>query len=91
MRPAVISLKKLRERSGLSLRKLAEKSGVHFVSLARIEAGMLDPRLSTLRRLGAALGVTISELVGDKPSRKGGRYGTYQAKRRVLRRVSRPR
>jgi predicted transcriptional regulator len=53
---------------------LARISGVHYVSLARLEAGLLDPRLSTLRKLSKALKVTITELVGErKHQKKGGR------------------
>ena len=60
------------------MRKLAEVSGVHYVSLARIEAGQLDPRLSTLLKLTKALQVTLAELVGERPHRKGGRSnGTH--------------
>jgi transcriptional regulator with XRE-family HTH domain len=64
---------------GLSLRQLARVANVHFVSLARLEAGRFDPRLSTLRKLAKALNVTIAELVGEaKPSNKGGKsYGTH--------------
>ena len=65
-------LREHRERRGLSLRKLADMSGVHFVTLARIEAGGLDPRLSTLLKLTKALGITMSELV-EQPKRKGGK------------------
>jgi transcriptional regulator with XRE-family HTH domain len=79
----------IRKRRGLSLRKLAERSGVHYVSLAKIEAGKLDPRLSTLRKLAQALGVTLSELAGEltiiHPSTKGGKYGTDKAKGRLVR------
>ena len=79
----------LRQQRGWSLRTLGEIAGVHFVSLAKMEAGTLDPRLSTLRRLAKALDVTVSELVGDQPFTKGGKSdGTHQTKRRVLRRVS---
>lgn len=62
-----------REQRGLSLRKLGELSGVHFVSLAKLEAGQLDPQLSTLLKLCKALGITLNQLVGvaGKP-RKGG-------------------
>ena len=73
----IMRLKSLRKQDGLSLRGLAEIAGVHFVSLARIEAGVLDPRLSTLRKLAKALKVTVSELIGDHPlkKRKGKRGG----------------
>jgi len=63
-----MQLRALRTRRGLSLRKLGELSGVHYVSIVRIEAGTLDPRLSTLRRLAEALNVTLSELAGEQPS-----------------------
>lgn len=70
----MIRLRVLREQRGLSLRRLAEVAGLHYVSLVRLEAGAFDPRLSTLRKLSEALGVTIAELIGeDKPSKKGGR------------------
>ena len=58
---------------GYSLRKLADKVGMSYVALFRLEAGETDPRLGTLRRLGKALGVTVSELIGEKPVRKRGR------------------
>jgi transcriptional regulator with XRE-family HTH domain len=68
-------LKEWREQRGLTVRGLAAISGVHYVSLVRIEMGRLDPRLSTLQKLCAALGVSLSELVGDQPLTKGGRHG----------------
>ena len=74
-------LRELREAEGLSLRKLAVKAGVHYVSLARLEAGLLDPRLSTLLKLCKVLGVTLTELVGTRPFNKGGKsYGTHKTK-----------
>jgi len=71
------------------LRKLGELSGVHYVTLAKIEASQLDPRLSTLRRIAEALGVTLSELAGEltiiHPSTKGGKDGTDKTKGRLVR------
>ncbi len=58
-------LKEWRKRRGLSLRKLGEVSSVHFVSLAKLEAGQLDPQLSTLLKLCKALHITLNQLVGD--------------------------
>jgi len=65
-------LKEWREKRGLSLRKLAEMSGVHYVTLARLEAGKLDPQLSTLLKLTKALKVTMAKLIGERPPKKGG-------------------
>jgi len=64
-------LKEWRERRGLSQRKLGELSGVHYVSIVKIEAGRLDPRLSTVLKLCQALRVSLSQLVGET-NKKGG-------------------
>ena len=83
-------LHSIRTQQGLSLRSLAEKSGVHYVSLAKMEAGTLDPRLSSVQRVATALGVSVSELIGEQPFTKGGKsHGIDQTKGRVVRRVSR--
>ena len=64
----------MREEQQMSLRALSRKSKVGLATLVRLEAGLFDPRLSTLRKLSKALGVTIAELIGaGKPSRKGGK------------------
>lgn len=65
-------LRAIRERKGVSLRGLKKVSGVAVATLARIEAGGYDPRLSTLRRLAKALEVTVAELIGEKSPKKGG-------------------
>ena len=64
-------LRSIRERKGVSLRALKQISGVAVATLARIEAGGYDPRLSTLRRLAKALGVTVAELIGERSLKKG--------------------
>ena len=65
------ALKRWRAIRGLSQRSLAERSGVGYVTIARLETGNLDPRLSTLRRLAKALKVTVAEVIGEgKPARK---------------------
>jgi transcriptional regulator with XRE-family HTH domain len=77
----MLRLREWRERRGHSLRQLGELSGVHFVSLARMEAGQIDPQLSTLLKLCAALHITLNDLV-KQPGKKGGKsYGTHQTKR----------
>jgi transcriptional regulator with XRE-family HTH domain len=66
------NLRAIREGKGVSLRALKVLSGVAVATLARIEAGNYDPRLSTVRRIAKALGVTVAELVGETQW-KGGR------------------
>ena len=51
---------------------LMDSSDAHYVSLARLEAGRFDPRLSTLRKLAKALKVTITQLVGEGKHHKKG-------------------
>ena len=64
----MLRLQEWRKRRGLSLRKLGEISGVHYVSLARMEAGKIDPQLSTLLKLCVALDVCLNDLV-TKPGK----------------------
>ncbi len=66
-------LRDIRQAKGVSLRALKKLSGVAVATLARIEAGGYDPRLSTLQRLAKALRVTVGELIGERPARKGGK------------------
>ena len=55
----------LRKERGLSQRALAKLSKVTNVTIARIESGVYDPRLSTLRRLAKALKVKVADLVDE--------------------------
>ncbi len=64
-------LRGIREGKGVSLRGLKKISGVAVATLARIEAGGYDPRLSTLRRLAKALNVTVAEMIGEQSFKKG--------------------
>ena len=56
-------LVKLRNIKGLSQRALAKRSKVGHITIARIETGVFDPRLSTLDKLAKALKVKIADLV----------------------------
>ena len=69
----MVQLRKIREGKGVSLRALKKHSDVAVATLARIEAGGYDPRLSTLRKLAKALAVTVAELIGETPLKKGRR------------------
>ena len=83
------SLKVIRQAQGVSLRKLGEQAGVSYVTLARIETGIYDPRLSTLRKVARVLKVTVAQVIGDQPFKQGGKSdGTHKTKGRVVRGVS---
>ncbi len=69
----MLRLREIREGKGVSLRALKKRSGVAVSSLARYEAGQGDPQLTTLRKIAKALDVTVAELIGEKPFKKGGR------------------
>jgi len=50
------SLRQARRRAGLTQRQLAVRTGVPQSTIGRIEAGSVDPRVSTLDRLLRACG-----------------------------------
>ena len=75
---AVLRLRAIRERKGVSLRALKRVSGVAVATLARLEAGQGDPQLSTLKKLAKALNVSVAQLIGEAPFKKGGRYGAHK-------------
>ena len=53
----------IRKRKGLSQRGLAKLAKVGHITIARLETGVYDPRLSTLRRLAKALQVDVRKLI----------------------------
>lgn len=53
--PLVVRLRERRELLELSQRALARLIGVGHGHLSRIETGVVDPKLSTLRRMVEAL------------------------------------
>jgi transcriptional regulator with XRE-family HTH domain len=72
-------LRAIRLEKGLTQQALAKKAGMSYTFLSNVERGKADPSLTTLKRLAAALGVTVSQLVkerkdGQRPNdRKKGR------------------
>jgi transcriptional regulator with XRE-family HTH domain len=54
-----------------SQQELAEQSGVSLRMIGLIESGENNVSLATLGNLAAALGLTFSELVNDRPSQPG--------------------
>jgi transcriptional regulator with XRE-family HTH domain len=56
-------LKNLRRLRAMSQEELSEESGVGRATISRIERGETGAHGRTLRRLAAALGVDVAELV----------------------------
>lgn len=55
-------LRHARRRAGLTQRQLAAKAGIPQETIARIEAGRTDPRVSTLDRLLEGCGFGLEHL-----------------------------
>ena len=55
-------LKVLRERSFLSQRELGKKAGIHYITISRLETGLVQPHFSTIRKLAKALRVRPQDL-----------------------------
>jgi transcriptional regulator with XRE-family HTH domain len=56
-------LQRLRERRGLTRYRLAKLSGISKEGIGKLEQPGSDPKLSTLFKLAAALGVSARALV----------------------------
>ena len=60
------SVKQQRVRAFMTQEQLAKAAGISPRQLVRIERNEVDPRLSTILKLGRALGVDPSELVDEE-------------------------
>lgn len=63
-------LRELREERGISMRALAVRSGLSANALSMIERGKTSPSVSTLYKLAAALGVSITAFFGAEAGKK---------------------
>lgn len=63
-------LRELREGQGVSMRALASRSGLSANALSMIERGKTSPSVSTLYKLAAALGVSITAFFGVEYEKK---------------------
>lgn len=59
-------VRELRKRRGLSLREMARKAGMAVANASNLEAGKHEPKLGTLDRIAAVLGVMIVDIVSDQ-------------------------
>ena len=65
-------LREVRELRLVTQEELAGITGISRATLSRLEARNAHARISTVRKLAAALGVDVSALIGEAP-RPGGR------------------
>ncbi|MBP2652592.1 MAG: Cro/C1-type DNA-binding domain [Firmicutes bacterium] len=64
-------LKKLMIKQNVSQYRLGKNSGVSQAQISRILQGQ-QPTVPTLEKIASGLGVSVSELIGEKPQRKTG-------------------
>ena len=58
-----LRLREWRERRALTQRELAERVGMTAATINRIENGVHEARLSSVRKLAEALGIAPDELI----------------------------
>ena len=68
----VPNLRRVRERRLLTQAELAARTGLQRVTINRLETGATRARISTVRRLAAALEVDPAELTRDGEASHGG-------------------
>jgi transcriptional regulator with XRE-family HTH domain len=64
-------LRGLRDAAGVTQQELAGRMGIAQPALSKIESGIHEPRLATLEKYAAGLGLTLQRLldgVGDESS-----------------------
>ncbi len=65
-----IRLREIRKARGYTQNKLAIKSGLSRQAIVVIESGQKSPTLNTLIKIASALGVTVSQLIGESDFEK---------------------
>ena len=68
----VDKLKILRKAKGWSQNKLSEVSGVSQTYISELEAGKSAPTLPVVKKLAAALGVSVAELLEESQTKPTG-------------------
>lgn len=58
-------LKEIRKAKGISQKQIAAATGMSQSGICRIEKEQIDPPLSTLKRISAALECSVGELLGE--------------------------
>jgi transcriptional regulator with XRE-family HTH domain len=75
-------IKAARDVKGLSRLELAFKAGVSYDHLWTLERGEHEPKPATLKKLAAALGVSVKSLAEDPAPRANGRNGNGNGRRK---------
>jgi transcriptional regulator with XRE-family HTH domain len=60
-------MRRRREACGMTLAELAKRSGLTANYISRVEAGEVDPSISTMKAVIEALGLTPGEFFGSDP------------------------
>jgi transcriptional regulator with XRE-family HTH domain len=71
-------LKRLRRERGLSQAKLAALADIDPSTMNQIERGAREPTTATLRKLAAALDVSLAELLEESETLKAGRRSSLE-------------
>jgi transcriptional regulator with XRE-family HTH domain len=58
-----MTLREIRDQHALSLRDLATRASLAKATIVNIEAGRVQPHPTTVRKLAAALGVPVRQLL----------------------------
>ena len=61
------NLRKTRMQAGLSQERLTRAASLHRTEISLLERAEREPRLSTIVRLAAGLGVPVAALLDDLP------------------------
>ncbi len=89
-------IRQARRRAGLSQEELAKASGVSPATVVQVELGHRRPQGRTLRKLAAALGVEVAELIEEedaapkaqsRPSPEAPEDATEEERREELRKI----
>jgi transcriptional regulator with XRE-family HTH domain len=78
----------LRRQKGITQTQLAESCETTQQQIAKIESGVVDPRLSTLRRIARSLGCELEDLFYTKKEFLGQLNSLIAEKRLDLRKVT---
>jgi len=61
-----LRLREVRERLFVTQQELADRAGMSISTISRVENGLQEARISTVRRLALALGVRPDELIAPE-------------------------